>query len=198
MIIRPKLIYMIGDKAFKNFLENNRGVSLLELVVATAIFSVLILSSTGIFKIVIDGQRNALSAQNVQENVRYAMEKMSKEIRMAQASNTECLPEAVNKVFNAVDNGAELYFKNEDGQCINYYLENGRLKIMVNGAIADFVTPAKIEISNLKFSVIDDPIGAFHSVQPSVTMVMDIKALGQAMHEQKLKMQTTISSRHYE
>ena len=174
---------------------------MLELVVSVAIFSVLMLSATQIFKMVIDGQRSSISAQNVQENIRYAMEKMSKEIRMAKISNQECDDEAVYKVFNTADDGRELYFKNKNDECVIYYLENNRLKMTVGlgeDAMADFITPSKIEVSNLKFYADDDLIAAFHSKQPYVTMMMDVKAFGQAIHEQKMKIQITVSSRYYE
>lgn len=178
-------------------IKAERGVSLIELVVSITLFSVLILSATQIFKMVIDGQRSSISAQNVQENMRYAMEKMSKEIRMAQISNKTCDSAAINKVFNTADAGRELYFKNKNGECITYYLENNRLKIMV-GAVTGFITPAKVEVSNLKFYIDDDLIAAFHSKQPYVTMAMDVKAIGQAIHEQRMKIQMTVSSRYYE
>ena len=171
-------------------LKSVKGVSLIELVVSITLFSVLILSATQIFKMVIDGQRSAISAQNVQENMRYAMEKMSKEIRMAGISNQTCDSAAINKVFNTTDSGRELYFKNKDGECITYYLENNRLKIMV-GAVTGFITPTKVEVSNLKFYIDDDLIAAFHSRQPYVTIAMDVKAIGQVIHEQRMKIQMT-------
>ena len=184
---------------FLKKLKSVKGVSLIELIVSVALFSVLILSATGIFKMVIDGQRSSISAQNVQENMRYAMEKMSKEIRMAQVSNQDCGSGATNKVFNTANGGEELYFKNQNGDCITYYLENNRLKVIAGAdAATGFVTPAKIEVSNLKFYVNDDLIGDSPSVQPYVVMVMDVRAIGQAIHEQKMKIQMTISSRAYE
>ncbi len=188
-------------------IKNEKGVSLIELMVAMALFSILILSATGIFKMVVDGQRNAISAQNVQENMRYALEKISKEIRMAGVSNHDCEAiftppaAAVNKVFNTVDSGGKIYFKTKDENCVAYYLENNRLKIMSGigaGAVTDFITPSAIEVSNLKFYVDDDLIGAFHSKQPYVTMVMEVKAIGLAVNEQRIKIQITVSSRYYE
>jgi len=176
-------------------IKQDKGTSLIELLVAITLFSILILSSTQIFKMVVDGQRNAISAQNVQENVRYAFEKISKEIKMAQISNKECLSSGVNKIFNTIDN--ELYFKNKDENCVKYYLENNRLKIDI-AAITGFITPEKIEISNLKFYIVDDLIGAFHSTQPYVVIAMDVEATGQAIHKQKMKIQITVSSRYYE
>ena len=184
------------NKFFRR-IKSGRGVSLIELMVALAIFSVLILLATQIFKMVVDGQRSAIAAQNVQENMRYALEKMGKEIRMAQVSNTDCLGAATNKIFNTANSDSQLYFKNKDGQCLTYYLENNRLKIAV-GAGANFITPAKIAVSSLKFYLVDDLIGATHNVQPYVTMVMNVKATGPALHEQKMKIQMTASSRYYE
>lgn len=189
-----------------NIKKNKRGVSLIELMVAIAIFSVLILSATQIFKMVADGQRSAISAQNTQENIRYAMEKISKEIRMARISNHDCEsifsppPAAIYKVYNTSGSGSKLYFKNKNSDCVAYYLENSRLKITVGTApaITNYITPAKIEVSNLKFFAVDDLIGAFHNVQPYVTIVMDVRAVGPAIHEQKMKIQLTVSSRYYE
>lgn len=188
-------------------IKNQKGTSLIELLVAIALFAVMIMSSTQIFKMVIDGQRNAVSAQNTQENMRYAMEKMSKEIRMAQISNEDCEnlfappAAAIYKVFNTTDSDTKIYFKNKDGRCLTYYLENSRLKIksgIGGGALVNFVTPAKIAVSNLKFSVVDDLIGSFHSQQPRVTISMDVKAVGLVLHKQEMKLQMTVSSRYYE
>ena len=191
-----------------NLIKNNRGVSVLELLVSIALFSFLMLSSIQIFKMVVDGQRSSISAQNVQENMRYAMEKIGKEIRTAWISDDNCeaifsppVPTAVYKIFNTVDDDSKLYFKNQYGYCAVYYLENNRLKIMTDSAagfVSGFITPEKIEISNLKFYIVDDLIGAFHSTQPYVVIAMDVEATGQAIHKQKMKIQITVSSRYYE
>ncbi|MBI2459341.1 MAG: prepilin-type N-terminal cleavage/methylation domain-containing protein [Parcubacteria group bacterium] len=193
-----------------NFLikiKDNKGVSLIELLVAVTIFTFLILLAVQIFKMVVDGQRSAIAAQNTQENMRYALEKISKEIRMARISNQECesifFPPATAsyKVYNTAAGASQLYFKNKDGVCLAYYLSNNRLKIIAGigaGARSDFITPAKVEVSNLKFFVVDDIIGAFHSKQPYVTMAMEVKAIGPVLHEQKMKIQMTVSSRYYE
>ena len=193
---------------FVKKVKNQKGTSLIELLVAITLFSFMILAATQIFKMVIDWQRSAISAQNVQENIRYAMEKISKEIRMAKKSDHECeamfsapRPIAVYTVFNTTAGGSKLYFKNQYDYCVVYYLENNRLKAMADSATGihdGFVTPAKIDISNLQFYVVDDLIDAFHSTQPYVTMVMDAKAVGLAIHEQKMKIQMTVSSRYYE
>ena len=186
----------------KKFKAEN-GVSLVELIVSVGLFSIVMLSAAGIFKAVVDGQRSAISAQNVQENIRYALEKISKEIRMAQISNTDCLPAGVNKVFNTAAGLTELHFKNQYGDCVTYYLDSNSNRLNINVATGIsagtyYITPAKIEASNLKFFVEDDLIGSFHSTQPYVTMVMEVRAVGLAIHEQKMKIQMKVSPRYYE
>ena len=214
--------------------KNNTGVTLIELLVAVTLFSVIMLSATAIFKIMVEGQRNAIAAQNAQESMRYVFEVMAKEIRMAQKSNDECKINmnfsvvcrdvatkevldyscdgspfsvcesnggkcAVYKVYNTDSNGEGdiLYFKNKNADCVAYYLVDGYLMVYRGGKTAS-TTPDEIKVSNLSFNIIDDEIGAFHSIQPQVTMAMDIKAAGKIMHQQAMKMQTTISSRYYE
>ena len=189
---------------FKKIRKNKIGVTLLELMVAVSLFSVIMLSATQIFKMVIEGQRSAIASQNMQENIRYIFEAMSKEIRMATISNHDCesiLAPAVatNKIFNITTNteGNILYFKNKDGICTVYYLLNESI-IIIRGSDTAAISPNEIKVSNLEFRVVDDLIGAFHSIQPIVTMKMDIEAVGKEMHKQEMKMQTTVSSRYYE
>lgn len=188
-----------------NIIKNKKGLTLLEMIVSVALFSVTMLAATGIFKMVIDGQRDAIASQNIQENMRYAFETIAKEVRTATISNHDCESlfnppvAAANKVYNTTTNGEGdiLYFKNKDGVCVAYYLSANVLMIR-RGVETAPTTPAKIKISNLDFQVVDDLIGAFHSVQPLVTIKMDIEAVGREMHEQAVEIQTTISSRYYE
>lgn len=184
------------------FLERN-GFTLVEILVALSLFSFTILMATGVFGAVMRGQRNTLASQNIQESMRYALEVMGKEIRMAQASDGVCntlfnpQPTPLNKVYNiTTDNSGNqiLYFKNQNGDCAAYYLVNGKINIMRNynnGAI----TSTSFQISNLKFSLIDNGIGSLSDVQPMVAMRMDAVSSGD--NNQKINIQTSISSREY-
>ena len=182
---------------FKIIKKNQQGVSLIELIVVIAIFSVTIISATDIFKWVIQGQKNALAAQNVQENMRYAFETMSKEIRMAEASGTGCLGSGLYKVYNTSASNSRLDFRNQHGDCVTYYLSDNAITVTRAGTTAG-ITPDEIRVTNLTFNVADDLIGALHTVQPRVTMAMDVEAVGQILHQQKMRLQFTISSRFYE
>ncbi|MCG2700783.1 MAG: prepilin-type N-terminal cleavage/methylation domain-containing protein [Candidatus Falkowbacteria bacterium] len=183
-------------------IKNNAGVTLLELTVAVAIFSFAVLSATQIFKMVLEGQRSAIAAQSTQESMRYALEVMSKEIRMAQKTRTgsgppECgIPKGTVYLTIA---GNNLIFKNIHDQCVEYSLENDtngipRLKIKRDSDFA-YITPDEIEVSDLEFIVVDDKVV---SDQSSVVMKMIVQAVGQESHKSEMKIQTAISSRYYE
>jgi len=186
----------------RKLIKNKQGITLLELVVAISLFSVVIISATQIFKMVIEGQRNAIASQNIQESMRYAFEAMSKEIRMAQedvGGPGQCPSVNNGKVYDTSDN-EQLYFKNQYDDCVSYYLEddiNGISRLTIDrDLVPAYVTPDDIIVSDLKFSVYDD--GDTDVIQSIVTIKMKIKAVGKAMHEQEMTMQTTISSRYYE
>ena len=177
--------------------QNNSGVTLLEMVVAVALFSVVVLSATEIFRIAIKSQHYAISAQNTQENTMYALEVMAKEVRMAQkVDGSDC-----TGLYNILDNriyyvpsSGELRFKNFNNECVKYFLDDSRLKIGRNG-VEGYITPDEIAISNLQFNIVDD---LANNKQSKVTIKMDVKAVGKQEYEQVIKVQTTISSRYYE
>ncbi len=182
----------------KRIIKNNFGVILLEMLVAVTLFSVTILSATEIFKMVVEGQRSAIAAQNTQENMRYAFEVIAKEIRMAQKSiGNECGPQLSGKVYNL--QGNRLQFKNIYEECVEYQEQNLRFQIQRYLAgnppgLIDYITPDEIEVSNLEF-IVTDNVG-FN--QSSVVLKMDVEAVGKELHKSKMKIQTTISSRYYE
>lgn len=177
-----------------------KGFTLLEIIVSMSIFALIVLMAISTFQSINEGQRSAIASQNTQESMRYAFEIMSKEMRTAQARNPKCGGTTNNKVFNVNSSQDILYFLNKNNECTQYYIYENSLYIKRNsGGIGLPVTPDEVKVSNLKFSIIDDNIGAFHGIQPMVTMKMDVEmASTSAMHKNKINLQTTVSSRHYE
>lgn len=180
-----------------NVIKNQKGVTLLELIVAVGIFSVVILAATGIFKSALEGQRSAIAAQNLQESMRYAMEVMSKEMRMAQkdvGGADQCPDVANGKVYDISAGSDRLDFRNYNDQCVSYNLAGTRLQIDRDGTSA-FITPDEISVSNLQFVIVDN----VSDKQSRVTMKMNIEmATGKDMHKQKMTIQTSVSARYYE
>ncbi|MBU4141964.1 prepilin-type N-terminal cleavage/methylation domain-containing protein, partial [Patescibacteria group bacterium] len=98
-------------------IQNEKGISLVELVVAVSIFSLVMIAATGIFISAIKAQKAIIAKQNVANNMRYAMEFMAKEIRMAQVDNTD-----PTLTFN---DGAGNPFNNGDDSTISFFISSG-------------------------------------------------------------------------
>lgn len=184
----------------KKTIKNKKGMTLLEMIVAIAIFVVVAMMSSEIFVSIIKGQRNSIAQQNTQENMRYVFEVLSKEIRQAQRSNNECLISGTKRVFNVTAGNTVLYFKNRDGECVSYALVDGVLVVRRGTRVAP-TTPSFLEISGLSFEVVDNDISFVADsprVQPRVTLKMKAKMKNVAMSAIEVYMETTISSRYYE
>ena len=205
----------------KNIYKNQKGYSLLEMTVAVAMFATIFLMVTSIYLSLIKAQRSVIATQTIQESMKFVLELIGKELRTAQKSENSCesafiptvpaLPlladdSPAKKIYNTdsismAPNNA-LYFENKDGDCVAYYLEDdagvSRLKINRDG-LDMFVTPNDLDLSNLSFSIIDDDIGTFHSIQPTITLRVDVSYVGsRSVHSQTTSLQTSITSRYYE
>jgi len=182
--------------------RNRKGFTLIEVMVSVSLFAVIILSVTSIFKMAIDGQRNAIATQNVQESLKYFLEVTAKEIRMAQKNEGVCPSIPNDEIFLVSESafGDVLYFKNYYGECVNYDLaadgDNLRFRISRgNGsaAPADFISPAKIRINELHF-VLNNSAS---TTQQMVTINLNANALESAEYKSDMTLQTTIASRYY-
>lgn len=201
------------------YLKNQKGTTLLELMVAISLFVVVILLATSIFQSVMEGQQGAIAGQNTQESMRYFLEMMSREVRTALGENegTVCHQEdpdasvGTYKTYNVTDyvggndEGRALHFRNKDNECVTYKLDNGCVfvsrkreddaSLIYEGCI----TPDEIIVSDLLFYIIDDETNTFHSVQPLITIRMDAEAnLGKERHRNQMSIQTSVSSRYYD
>jgi len=178
------------------YIKDNQGVTLLELVVAISLFTITILMATSIFKMVIDGQRDAIAAQNMQESMRYSFERIAKEMRMAQKSvlGDNCAEFANNDIYY-INPSEELIFLDYHDDCIRYFLEEGRLKRQKNSEDPLFITINKIKINDLDFFVLGDDL---ETDQMVLTMRIDAEVKTKEQFKHAMQIQTSISSRHYE
>lgn len=172
--------------------------SLIEIIVSVSIFSVIILSMTGIFKMVVDGQRGAIATQNVQESLKYFLEVVNKEIRMAVRSEGGCGVDS-GDIFNLVQDttGDSLYFKNFYGECVVYATEvdnqtgSKRFKIY-RGGNTGYISPKQINIDELDFVLNSSSIN-----QDLITINIKARALNAPNTEAAMILQTSLSSRYY-
>jgi len=194
----------------KNKLLGRRSLvafTLIEVLISVTLFSVIVLAVTSLFKLSIDAQRNSIATQNVQESLKYFLEVTAKEIRMAQRNSGPCFMFPADKVFHKMTFNVggspydQLFFKNYYGECVVYSIDldsagNKRFKIsrIKNGVtVSGFISPAKINISKLNFSLSQNT----STGQPMVTINLRANYMGNQAEESEIVLQTSLTSRYY-
>ena len=164
----------------KKFYTKNQGFTLIELLVSITIFVLVVAAAIGIFVSSLQGKQRVNQLKEIEDNARYAMELMSREIRMAQGIAGDEAGTANSEIdFSSV----KFCRANSGGNCDsngNYLARNNNL-----------VTSNRIKINNLIFYVNDFSTDVD---QPRVTISMTVASSDDSV---KMNFQTTISPRIY-
>ncbi len=185
--------------------KNNRGFSLAEMLVAVGIFTIAILVSSSVFINVNSLQQQTANMAKLQNEGRYLMEKMGKEIRGRELDYGQT-------ILSSAGLADALVFKpDEYGETYKLFFDSVSQSIKIETKNSDTVardaalSKDEIIVENLFFKVapLVDPYSVLESVnppleQPRVTIVMTIKNRGVIERFQKtLHLQTTVSSKIY-
>ncbi|KKS66147.1 MAG: hypothetical protein UV36_C0035G0002 [Parcubacteria group bacterium GW2011_GWC2_42_6] len=162
----------------KLFFDRKNGHTLIELIVALAVFSMAILAVVGIFLIGMSGVQRIFNDQNIQEATRYITESMGKELRMS--------------IINTAPGGpySSINITNTDGETFDYVFNGITHQINRGGQI---LNSDKIKID-----------GAFYiqrtgTTEPRITIIINAEAVAAKESQQsRINLQTTLSSRQYE
>jgi len=185
-----------------NKISENKAFTLIELLVTIGIFSIVIGMVSGVFILGIQQQKVAFASQILLDQTSFALEYMSRTLRMAKkelSSIPICLSQrGLN--YEITRSGSGLKFINhlESDDCQEFFLENGQLKyrkkIGQTGEESFPLTSSKLDVSLTKFNL----TGGFQSddLQPSVTISLQIKGKGELEGSQRIKIQTTLSQRN--
>ena len=176
-------------------LHNKKGVTLLELIVAIGLFSLLILTTTGILMSVVKGQRRVINTQSSLDNLGYVLEVMNKELRMAQKDELGFCHGIAGEIYALFFGGQKISFVNSAGDCVSYSLEDSKIvkEVIYNieqERISDAVTSESLEVSSLYYTIHD--IGN----QPLLTLTLEANPVG--VSQGGVRLQSTISPRFYE
>jgi prepilin-type N-terminal cleavage/methylation domain-containing protein len=178
-----------------------RGYTLIELLVAISIFSLVVAGVTGFFVSALRAQRKALASREIIDSASYVLNYMADALRMAKKNNIEI--RGITKNCSGIPNnevnyiityrGQGIKFRNyKINECQEFFLESAsaRLKKWREG-IENYLTPDDLEIRNLRFFLSGDNPG--DTLQPRVTILLEIQKRNQP--ETIISAQTTISQR---
>lgn len=183
--------YKSRIKNYQSF--SNNGFTLIEILVALGIFSVVISITVGIFVSGSSSQRKILEFYDIQREGNYLMETVSRELRMAStiSDGTDGNEDQQN------NNNSSVEFTNYDNNLTRYCRSDAAGVCTENDSGDYFSRDGKIIISNkviitdLKFYISQ----TFTQVQPVVTVVMKVKSTGS--YGTEILLQNSIALRRY-
>lgn len=173
-------------------MQNNKGTTLIELLVGITLFSIVVIAFFQLFNSVFKEQSKNLNKSYLLNNASYAMEYMSRALRMARKELDDpstCLS-VVKSNYEITRGGNGIKFINFDShnvkECKEFFLENKTLKILKDG-VDHPLTSSNVSVEKLKFDLKGEGSG---DSQPKLTFALEVKIANET-----LKLQTTVSQR---
>lgn len=168
------------DKLDVMTIKNEKGFTVVELLVASLVFSIIMVVVGGSFVDLLRLQRRGFAAQTIQEETLFFLESMSREIRVAQITS----PNQCNLTSLSINHPIK--------GAIQYAISGNVINKTIGG-ISSSITSSKVDFSGLRFCVsgagIDDQ-------QPRVTVIAPVRvANGVGPTDLIFNIQTTVSSR---
>lgn len=165
-----------------------RGFTLFEMIVAVGLFGVVSLIAISTLLALISSQRKTSTFQSVQDNIRFAVEVIAKEIRTGR-NFWSCGSFPCN----------EFQFTNAKGERIRYYLNSGVINKCSNyptcpvGSVGSLTAP-EVSVTDFNFYISGE--SPSDNLQPRVTIVVRALVGDESTRAfSDIRVQTTISQR---
>jgi prepilin-type N-terminal cleavage/methylation domain-containing protein len=179
------ILYLIFN--FKQ--RKPRGFTLLEMLISTGIFAVVIITAVGAMVSLNQAQVKASNIQNIQDNLRFTLEFMTKEIRTGTNFT----------VFGCSSSGCtEIRFTRQQGDNIGYCISAGAILRFVPPVVCSSgsaITSSAVTVNKLFFNIIGHTIGPSDG-QPRITVTVEARSVNPTLRlETDFDLQTTVTAR---
>jgi prepilin-type N-terminal cleavage/methylation domain-containing protein len=171
-----------------------RAFTLIEVMVAVSIFSIVMLISTGAIFSIVEANKKAHSVKSVMTNLNFALESMSRDIRVGSSyscdAGSDCLDGGTSFGFKANRdvNGDGIVDAGDD---LLYSRNGSRIMRRAGSQPETAITASEIQVTNLKFYVTGSQSGGD---QPKVLIVIQGYS-GTSTTRSDFNIQTTVSQR---
>jgi len=172
-----------------------RGFTLIEMLVAVAMFGIVVGAISGLFISTIQGQSRILATQKGLDEASYIMEYMSRALRMARKDlNGTCIPAKTN--YKAITNGIK--FIDYHGVCTEFSLNTvtDQLEKTANGTTLP-MTSTDLRINSFNVKLLGENQPPTDNLQPRATIFLEMESKKPAPGAPpKIQIQTSVSQRN--
>jgi prepilin-type N-terminal cleavage/methylation domain-containing protein len=172
--------------------KNDKGFTLIELMVAISIFIIIMTVSMGSILGVFDANRKSRSLKTVLNNLNLAVESMSKEIRFGKNYHCGSASDTGTNTQNCPSGNVLMSFLSSGGVQITYRFNNQTIERKVGAGSFVAVTAPEIIIDDLTFYTLGS--GTSDLLQPKVLMKIKSHA-GTGKSQSDFSLQTLVSQR---
>lgn len=176
--------------------KNQTGFTLLEMMIAISLFTVVMVVATSMFLRSIDSQSRSITSKSMQESLNFALAIMANGVAGAKPTASDCGCPVENKFFCISGSSESLTFKNSSDECVTYsvVLDSTRginILALDRAGSPDYLTPYNVNVSSLKFFIasVDD---LNYSIA-NVTMGIKGESLSREDYPDSVFLQTTIA-----
>ena len=166
------------------------GYSLVELLVAVSVFASVMVLATGSLLSLIDGARKVRAQKTVMDNLNFAVENMSRNLRVG--SNYDC--GAIGAPTDCPQGSTSLSFLSTDGKLTVYTLTGSTIQRSVDGG-QTFVAVTAPEISIDRLSFFVSGTGQADTLQPKILMLVGGVVTTNNRTKSRFDLETMISER---
>jgi prepilin-type N-terminal cleavage/methylation domain-containing protein len=173
-------------------LKNNKGFTMVELLVAIASFVIIVSIAVGGFSGALRSQRQSIALLNANYNSSLVLEQIAREIRTGMNfcdQNPPCSPPLGGG--QVLTN--QLYFTNAYGQNVVYRLNNFGIEKSINGGTFKKITADDVSVEYLNFIL--NGHGLPDGKQTRITILIGIKSKESSVSGSVVNLQTTVSPR---
>ena len=167
------------------------GFTIFEMIVAVGIFTVVVIITVSSMLTLTASERKAITLQNTQDNVRFAIEAMAKEMRTGENFPSDCVLGCVAINYRTARGETVYYRFNQTSNVIEKASSGGGCAPFPDACYFPF-TATEVTIENLVFYVTG--IGN-DNLQPKVTIVVETTTPGVERTTSRLHLQTTVAQR---
>ncbi len=172
-----------------------RGLTLIEIMVASSMFIVVMLIMSGAIVSVFSANQKSNNIRSVMDNLNLTLESMTRTIRFSKTYNCGSYLPLGTTNQDCTNGGVSDFTVTFGANPIRYYLSGGRIKRVMNG-VETYITSPDVNISSLNFIVIgSDP---YDTLQPKVTIQIKGTAGGTSRNSSTFYLETTISQRQFD